>query len=165
MEKLNLKNLDEKTKIEIAITSIMVIALVIILGNSIKTILRTKKAVKSPPLAPVALREIAKREMSISDKSEQIESLYREAEARRAEKDLPWGRDPFAMKISLQETSWGLSDLKLEGIMWDEKNPCAIINGEVVKKDDKLGKNTVVQIEKDGVIISDGTKRYILRLW
>lgn len=165
MKKLDLKNLDKKTKIEIAITSVMVIALVIILGNSIKTILRAKRTVKPPPIAPVALMEIARRDISISARSEQIEKAYREAETRRAEKDIPWGRDPFDMKISLPESDWGVAGIKLEGIMWDEKEPYAIINGEVVKKGDKLGKNTVIQIEKDAVIISDGTKGYRLRVW
>lgn len=165
MGKIDFKQLDKKSKIEIVITSVMVIVLIIILCNSIKTILRTRGPVEPAAITPVAFREIAKRDISISAKSKQIEKAYKEAEAERVAKGAAWGRDPFAAETSLREAEWTISDLSLEGIMWDEKEPYAIINGEVVKKGDKIGKTTVVQIQKDSVIVSDGTEKSILRLW
>lgn len=165
MEKIDFKHLNKKSKIEIVITSIMAAVLIIILCNSIETVLRAKTPFKSPSLTPVAFKEIAKRDISISDKSEQVEKAHKETEARRVGEGAAWDRDPFAIETSLRESEWSISDLTLEGVMWDEKEPYAVINGEVVKKGDKLGKTTVVQIQKDSVIVSDGTKKSILRLW
>lgn len=165
MQKIDLKKLDKKSKIEIAVTFSMVVALIIILTNSMNTVLQTKKGFEPSSITPVALREIAKRDISISTRSAEIEKAYKEAEAQRAERDVPWGRDPFAARVSLKESSETIPGLRLEGIMWDKDEPCAIINGEVVRKGDKIGPNTIVGIEKSAVIVSDGAKEHRLSFW
>ena len=59
-----------------------------------------------------------------------------------------WGRDPFSLKVALA----------LNGILWDDNLPQAIIGDNVVKVGDKVGNNTVVSILKDRVILNDGTR-------
>ena len=53
---------------------------------------------------------------------------------------------------------------ELEGIMWDEKQPLALIGGAIVKVGDKTSQGTVTKIEKDKVILQDGIRQYEIRL-
>ena len=54
--------------------------------------------------------------------------------------------------------------LSLNGIVWDEENPKAIINGAIIGIGDKLGVNTIVDIKKDRVILNDGAADFELIL-
>jgi len=69
-----------------------------------------------------------------------------------------WGRSPFI----LQETTD--NELALNGILWDAKNPQAVINGEIVGVGDKINKYSVVDIDKNKVILNDGTEDCELKL-
>lgn len=73
-----------------------------------------------------------------------------------------WGRNPFALKGAPQATPSQTFDLG--GIMWNEKNPKAMIGDAVVGKGGKIGSNTVVDIKKDRVILNDGTKDFEIKL-
>ena len=66
-----------------------------------------------------------------------------------------WGRNPFSISGT---RIWRLGALTINGILWDKKNPLAIINEEIVKVGDKIDSNTVVGIEQDRVILNDGSK-------
>ncbi len=72
-----------------------------------------------------------------------------------------WGRNPFLLQVTPIRTFGGLI---LNGIMWDKKNPLAIINEEIVKIGDKVDGNTVVGIEQDRAILNDGNKNIELLL-
>ena len=72
-----------------------------------------------------------------------------------------WGRDPFTLPKAPVDIS---VELKLKGIMWDRDNPLTIINGKVLKKGDKIGSNTVIDIKRDRVILSDGDREFELKL-
>jgi len=66
-----------------------------------------------------------------------------------------WGRNPFSISgIPIRR----LGALTINGILWDKKNPLAIINEEIVKVGDKIYGNTVVGIKQDRVILNDGSK-------
>lgn len=71
-----------------------------------------------------------------------------------------WGRNPFAPKGSDD------ASLKpvLNGIMWYEGNPEAMISGDMVHVGDKVGIYTVVEIKKDSVTLNDGTSEVVLTL-
>lgn len=66
-----------------------------------------------------------------------------------------WGRNPFSISGA---RIWRLGALTINGILWDKKNPLAIINEEIVKVGDKIDGNTVVGIEQNRVILNDGSK-------
>jgi len=66
-----------------------------------------------------------------------------------------WGRNPFSISGA---RIMRLGALTINGILWDKKNPLAIINEEIVKVGDKVDGNTVVGIEQDRVILNDGSK-------
>jgi hypothetical protein len=64
-------------------------------------------------------------------------------------------RDPFTASPIISEKSLR-SELSLTGILWDKANPLAIINGNVVKKGQRVGNKAVMDIRQDRVILSDG---------
>ena len=57
-----------------------------------------------------------------------------------------------------------LDKIKLEGVFWDEEDPMAIINGQVVRQGTRIGNARVVRINRDSSLVLeiDGTQ-YTLR--
>lgn len=74
-----------------------------------------------------------------------------------------WGQDPFSSGPAVSSPST-ISDMILTGILWDDTAPLAMINDNPIGVGDKIGGYTVVEIHKDRVILTDGTKTYELRL-
>ncbi len=75
-----------------------------------------------------------------------------------------WGRDPFAWS-QRGEKIGSFSNLTLFSIMWDEKGVrAAAINELIVRVGDKITDKTVKRIEQNRVILTDGTKDYVLEL-
>lgn len=72
-----------------------------------------------------------------------------------------WGRNPFTLEKAPAEAGGGLA---LNGILWDDKKPLAIINNDVIGIGGKVGENTIVDIKKDSVILKDGSGNFELRL-
>lgn len=74
-----------------------------------------------------------------------------------------YGReDPFApLGTEAAPTEKAIS---LNGIMWSEENPLAIINNIIVKVGDKIDNNEVIEIKKEEVILEKDGQRYILRI-
>ncbi len=72
-----------------------------------------------------------------------------------------WSRDPFAPG---DISALGISELALNGIIWDRVEPNAIINDEIVKIGDKVLNYKIVDIKYDKVIINDGVNNFELRL-
>lgn len=69
-------------------------------------------------------------------------------------------RDPFfpVPKISA-------SSIVLNGILWDENQPTAIINNEIVQVGQSVNGKVIVGIWKDRVILSDGDKEVELKMY
>lgn len=57
-----------------------------------------------------------------------------------------WGQNPFMLKRAPKA-------FYIEGIMWDEKNPKAIINGNIVGIGDAVESKTIVDIKPSSIII------------
>ena len=74
---------------------------------------------------------------------------------------ITWGRNPFAPKeVRVKKTT----KLILSGVMWDDTDPKAIINNTIIGIGGKIGKNKVVEIKKDSVVLNNGTRTFELRL-
>ena len=166
MEIVDFKNLDNKQKAQIAVTAFLIIAFIFIMGNSIKNIISPGTGSKeSKIITPDKFKEIIS---STKDKSsvtsDDIASIkYKEEIASIEATD--WGRDPFSKRIALLGGSEFISDFRLEGILWDDNaKPTAIVNGKIVREGDKIDSAKIVQIQKDSVIINDGSKDYRLHL-
>lgn len=72
-----------------------------------------------------------------------------------------WGRNPFTLQ---KTSSKAFKGLILDGIMWSEEKPMAVINGNIVKIGDTVSQNTVVDIKQEKVILNDGIKDFELQL-
>ena len=85
---------------------------------------------------------------------------------------LPWDRNPFrSHAYAAPLTSAGpagrafMPTMRLEGIVWDAKNPYAIIDGEIRTAGDSVQGFTVKEIRKDKVTLEKDGQRYDLGLF
>ena len=78
-------------------------------------------------------------------------------------KNLKLKKDPFA-PIPIGPKDVSSFSLHLTGIIWDKKDPKAIISGIIVKVGDDLGGNTITDIKQDKVILNNGRRYFELRL-
>jgi len=76
-------------------------------------------------------------------------------------------KDPFAPpKINVVEDTGAdvLSVIRLEGIIWDEDSPIAVINGKVVGVSDEVNGAKIIQIKQNEVILEINGQRTPLKL-
>ena len=80
-------------------------------------------------------------------------------------------RDPLWPLVTVSgaimnyETEVFVSDLVLEGIIIGEGgNNLAIVNGVVVKRNDRVGQYTVSEINSSAVVLMKGQEKFTLRL-
>jgi len=80
-------------------------------------------------------------------------------------------RDPLMKLVTAEGTIVSydmdllIADLTLEGIIFDPHgNSLAIINGKIVKVDDKIGLFVVLAIEQSRIILSKGQEKFVLEL-
>ena len=108
---------------------------------------RTKTAGASSTTSPVTF--------------DQAIPVVREVTGKRTE-FVDWGRNPFS--FTQKEDTDDLPNLELSCIMWFVDDAQAFINQSLVRSGDKIANKTVKRIEKDRVILTDGTKDYVLKL-
>lgn len=147
----------DKKRIEITITVILIVVFIFAWANTFKFLRKKAKSVSAPsPLAlstPAASALTAARGITAKASGEVI-----------PEKNLEWGRCPFCGKI-YSGREGGPIDLKLTGIVWDEKKPQALINDLIVKEGDSVGHFRVIKIFKDKVqLVSDNGVYFEIRL-
>jgi len=93
---------------------------------------------------------------------EQAIPLIRAVPRKRTE-FVDWGRNPFIFPQS-EEKVGSVSNLSLSCIIWDDGKSQAFINDSLVCVGDKITDKTVKQIDQNRVILTDGTKDYVLKL-
>jgi len=138
----------KKDLIQLGITGGLVVVLVLALGNASKK--ERLRNLKKVSLKTIDLPETAD---NFVKSSLQSNDLYVVLEQQA--KSLELRRDPFTAAPILSANSLQ-SGVNLTGILWDKDKPLAIIDGEVVKKGERIGPKTVVEIKRDRVILSDG---------
>ena len=141
----------DKRRIEFIIVAVLILVFIILLAN---TFFRSKKPevlIAPQPVQPV------------TEKAEPIAPKLKDAQGRLEKKGLIWGRDPFRLARTKNLSS--NRDLALNGIIWDEGDPYAIINGKVVISGDYINGNMVVYIGKNSVILDSGTEQFELKVW
>jgi len=140
-----MKNLCKKERIELVITCIGVIFLIFLVIRGAQKI------------------QAEKRPMNKTGKAISVPVSFKRTEAERSKIEKGWGRDPF-FSVTANTGNTKLGDLIVNGIVWDEKNPYAIIDRDVVKVGDKLGNMTVIEITENSVILEENGERYTLTL-
>ena len=82
---------------------------------------------------------------------------------RKRTEFVDWGRNPFTFPQSEEEVG-GVSNLRLLCIIVTDEEAQAAINESIVRVGDKITDKTVKRIEQNRVILTDGTKDYVLEL-
>jgi hypothetical protein len=136
----------EKKRLEIIITVILGIVFVLVSLNSLSVI-----------------RKKTKEKIAVQMPSQGAASTAADAPLTEVSEDkLSWVKDPFSGKLYSSSSEM---ELRLEGILWDPKNPAAIINGEVVKIGDVLaGGSRIVAIKQNMVVVNDGMRNIEIKL-
>lgn len=115
------------------------------------------KGIFGPPsLKRSGLTQKGPLRVNDSKTAERGEYYIHPRQSRRSSVNI-WGRSPF-LPVKTEDAKFMTEsgDVELEGVMWNEKAPRAIINGRVVSVKDRVGANEVVEIKKDRVILNDG---------
>jgi len=71
---------------------------------------------------------------------------------------------PVAKKTELSVEDFSNMNLSIEGIIWDEKKPLAIVNGKIVKEGDIIEGIVVSEILKDSVVFIIDYKKYEIKI-
>jgi hypothetical protein len=152
----------KKQKIELIITAIMIVVLLFILINAFKGKKQTRRSGKGSSVSSTYLKP--QRKAGIKKRSAKIQDTGFYRRLKDETEQIMLIRDPFLRGPISSSEGVGHFELSLTGILWDKDNPLAIINENIVKIGDDVGKNKVVAIEHDGVILNDGTKDFRLNL-
>ena len=70
-----------------------------------------------------------------------------------------WGRNPFVL-----EAAPNIRELTLNGILWDDQNPQALIGDHIVRKGDTIGPSIIIDIRPDSVILNNGIENLELKV-
>ena len=82
---------------------------------------------------------------------------------RKRTEFVDWGRNPFTFPQSEEEVG-SVSNLRLLCIIVTDEGAQAAINESIVRVGDTITNKTVKRIEQNRVILTDGTKDYVLEL-
>ncbi len=144
----------DKQKKQIIIIGILLIPFLLFWLKAFKTIKKRRgfqPKIKVSQLSPERLKSALSQVQEIQlDDDQKDESLK-------------WVRCPFSGKIYSSQ-SRSIVDLQLNGILWDETDPKAIINGKIRGRGEAIGKYTVIDIEKNKVSLSDGLETFELKI-
>jgi hypothetical protein len=80
---------------------------------------------------------------------------------RKRTEFVDWGRNPFSLPQTKKGVN-GIPNLAPSCIIWSDGKGLALINESIVRVGDKITDKTVKQIEHNRVILTDGTKDYVL---
>jgi hypothetical protein len=104
--------------------------------------------------APVESTERAMEQLS------QAIAAYKQAAAPSAGYDVVFRRDPMQPLVDAQGrpvTFSGLhGGLSVQGIIWSDERPLAVIDDELFAQGDAVGPYTILQVRQDGVITQRG---------
>lgn len=134
----------EKQKLEIIITGVAVVFFLALLSSTLAK--RTKKTTIEPA-KNITTAEITKPQDIKPTQSKKIE----------------WGRDPFVLNPERPAQKGGV--FVLTAVMWDEKNPYAVINGEIAYIGKEINGYCVIKINKDNTVLKKGDQELTIELY
>jgi len=143
----------DKKRLEIIITGALIIIFIFALSGSIKKINLKFKSAPHPAARPQPQQSTS---AGPEVKKEQLPSPQ--------DANLKWGRCPFSGKAYTSVNKGEVLNLKLTGIVWDEKNPQALINSRVVEEGDTIGQLIVIKIYPDRVKLGQNEKYFEIKL-
>ena len=143
----------KKNTIEIIITSILVVVLLFAVSNILN---RGKKSSAKKESTGVITAEKKQPEIEVTS----AKTAFKDLEDRA--KELKWDRDPFTHNLT--HSAVVTEELRLEGIVWDNQSPKAMINDKIIGVGEKVGNYTVLEITPGSVTLTNGVKEAKLEL-
>ncbi|MCX5713128.1 MAG: hypothetical protein NTY47_08775 [Candidatus Omnitrophica bacterium] len=141
-----------KKQIEIGVTLILVVIFIAALANSCKAV---GNKMKNKP-APVSQNMVTPKQDKSPVKVSAIVAIGHYTE------DSEWERDPFSGRLYSAERK--TSALHLIGIIWDKKEPLAMINDRILKAGDMIQGKLILKINSDSIVVDDGSKETEIKL-
>lgn len=135
----------EKQKLEILVTTLLVALFLVLLTGTLSR--RNKKVQKESPL-----------------EEPKTETAEHEVYKLPAPRKLTWGRDPFVLRPKKFKEKEDRGFL-LTAIIWDEEEPHAIINNEVVVVGQVIEGYRVIKITKDSAVLKKGDSELAIELY
>ncbi len=141
----------DKQKRQLIITSFLVLVLIFAWAKAFQVMKKKSQAKNSQAaISPVNYQQ----------------AVYSQPDTETQEsqegQDLKWLRCPFSGKVYAGPAK--VMDLELNGLLWDEQDPKAVINSKVFSRQEQVGQYTIIEIEKDRVVLSDGFKEFELKM-
>lgn len=144
----------DKKKIQLILTVVLALVFVVLAGQRLLT------GVGGGPPAPLeasGLQGAAQLPF--------LQSLVRNErllEEQALKWDGPWKRDPFLARGSLAGSG---APVRLSGIVWDERQPVAILNDQVLKMGDEIEGYRITAIRAEAVQLTRGQETVDLPLF
>jgi len=140
-----LRGLDNKKKIELAITGISIIVLIFLVIIQV-----SNSRERSRPFPANKLFSTSPAIISVAGEVGSGDNVK-------------WGRDPFFMD-SNNAIEQDMGDLILNGTVSDKNNPYAIVNNDIVKLGDKINGMVVIEINEKNVVLEQNGQKHTLEL-
>ena len=87
-------------------------------------------------------------------KKEDMESLLNELKLK----------NPFSPKHFIEPVTEAKKEIELEGIMWDNQKPFAVIDGAVMAEGDFIDGKKIIKIDNESVTLDNRGKKEILKI-
>ncbi len=136
----------DKKQIEIIGIIVLVPVMVLVWANSLKLLNSRNPKVSATSVLADTLTQKTLPAVSFTD----------------PELPVSWGRCPFSGQVYSRNED--TVDLALTGIIWDPRNPQALINGEVFGEGSFIGKFKIIKIYDDHVTIGSDSDSLELRM-
>ena len=170
--------MDDKSKKQLKIILFLAPVMLLVLGkNLVGPMFSRQKAAPPATTAAAVVRPAAK---AAAGTEPQIFAPPGRDEAVRALEERPWGRNPFQVEKRAaaptaakpsgdpkipQNAQTKAPLFKLEGIVWDDTSPYAVINGELRVVGDRIFAYEIVEIKRDRVTLRKDGQNIDLRLF
>lgn len=143
----------DKRKIELSVIPVLILVFLFTSGNLLKKIAVARKT--PAPRSSVPAQAVPPEPPTIAAQRGQV--------APEATREADWGRDPFVLLETPREDGDLSGQLVLMGIsVTGLGNPTAIINNEIVTAGSRIGKYTILRIDQNSVVATDGSKEVVL---
>ena len=150
--------LAKKNKRDMIITAIL---LVIFAISFTKNVLLRNKSAPPTPANSVNTTQTMSDQLVVVTNIRLYDKLSKE---RVGLWEKEWARDPFVPQQTVTSIA-KIVNLTLNGILWDEKTPKAIVNEKTLLIGDTIYGYTVVQIKLRSVVLKTGEKSIELRVF
>jgi|GEM_PF-2607506 len=109
-----------------------------------------QETTQPPESVPVKFKHGSSEQL----KKEEVESLLNELKHK----------NPFSPQHFNETKIEGKKEIELEGIMWDNQKPFAVIDGAVVAEGDYIDGKKVINIQNESVILDNRGRQETLKI-